>query len=524
MLSKQKPTLAREQLGKVSDSKRAELDEILALTNPTVRKKLLESYSDDVDSASVHLQAASMPRQATNVILPVNSLKDTEIYAPNFRNGEVVALVRYPHGGRFEIPELVVNNKNVEAKQLIGTKVADAVAINSRVAERLSGADFDGDTVVVIPNDSGKIKSAPALAALKDFRPKDRYKAYEGMVPMTAKQKQQEMGKASNLITDMTIKGANTSEIARAVKHSMVVIDAEKHKLNYKQSAIDNGIPALKAKYQNGADKGASTLISRSTSEERVNQRKFGFKVDPETGKKIYTETGDGYFETKVNKKTGVETKTWVDRKSKSTKGAETDDAHTLSSGTEVEKIYADHSNKLKAMANEARKSAVSTKAIPYSPSAKKVYAPHVQALDAKLNIALKNAPRERQAQVIANAVIKQKRDANPGMEKDELKKVTSKALYTARARTGASKDLVQITPTEWEAIQAGAIAPSKLTKILNNTDIAVVKQYATPRTSPVMTDQKQQRAKQLLASGRTPSEVADIIGVAVSTLNSSMT
>src|SRR5690606_21658099 len=103
---------------------------------------------------------------------------------------------------------------------------------------------------------------------------KREYPAYEGMPKMTAKQKQSEMGKVSNLITDMTIKGANTNEIARAVRHSMVVIDAEKHNLNYKQSAIDNGISQLKQKYQGGADKGASTLISRTTSEQRVPTRK----------------------------------------------------------------------------------------------------------------------------------------------------------------------------------------------------------------------------------------------------------
>lgn len=526
MLSKQKHTLAKEQLDKVSNAKRAELDEILSLTNPTVRKKLLESYSDDVDSASVHLKAAQMPRQATQVILPVSSLKDTEVYAPNFRNGERVALVRFPHGGTFEIPEVTVNNRNPEAQRLLGTKAKDAIGINAKVAERLSGADFDGDTVLVIPNGSGKIKSSPQLQGLKDFNPQKRYPGYEGMKPMSARQKQQEMGKASNLITDMTIKGANDHEIAAAVRHSMVVIDAEKHKLNYKQSAIDNNIASLKKKYQStpGVDgQGASTLISRTTSDQMVNKRKFGFKIDPSTGEKVYTETGESYTTQKVNKKTGAITETTVIKKSKSTKGAEAKDAHELSSGTVIEKVYADHSNKLKAMANEARKAQVSTKAIPYSASARKVYAPEVQTLDAKLNIALKNAPRERQAQVIAGAVVKQKRDANPGMEKDELKKVTAKALATARQRTGASKDLVQITANEWEAIQAGAVTNNKLTQILNNTDLTVVKQYATPRQNTVMTTQKQQRAQQLLASGRTRSEIADILGVPVSTLTSSL-
>ncbi|QFP95666.1 hypothetical protein SEA_TANIS_92 [Gordonia phage Tanis] len=543
MLSKQDRTLVREQLDKVSSSKRQELDEILSLTNPAVKQKLLQSYSDDVDAAAVHLKGAAMPRQATKVILPVNQMKDTEIYAPTFKNGERVALVRYPHGGTFEIPELTVNNKNPSAKKLLGNAV-DAVGINSKVAERLSGADFDGDSVVVIPNNSGKIKSTPALDGLKGFDPKRQYPAYEGMKPMTSRQTQLEMGNVSNLITDMTIKGANTSEIARAVRHSMVVIDAEKHKLNYKQSAIDNGIPQLKEKYQGSAKSGASTLVSRSTSEQRVAKRQMGYRIDPATGEKIYKETGEGYTKRRtlktVDPKTGKKVDVvdpvtgkkvydpsdegkWVAKTSNSTKGAEAKDAHSLSSGTAVEKIYADHSNRLKAMGNEARKELVATKPTPYSQSAKRVYAKEVDSLNAKLNVALKNAPRERQAQVIANAVVRQKRDANPDMQSDELRKVSAKALATARTRTGANKDLVDITPREWEAIQSGAVSNHKLTQILNNADVQKVKKLATPRENPVMTTAKQQRARNLLDSGRTPSEVAAILGVPVSTLTSSM-
>lgn len=522
MLSKQKPALAKEQLDITYSRKKSELDEIMALTNPAVKKRLLEAYSDDVDSAAVHLKAAALPKQSTQVILPVNSLKDTEIYAPNYRDGERVALVRYPHGGTFEIPELTVNNRNREAKGLL-KNAKDAVGINSRVAERLSGADFDGDTVLVIPNNSGKVKSKPALEGLKNFDPKASYPPYEGMKRMTPKQKQTEMGKVSNLITDMTIRGANDNEIARAVRHSMVVIDAEKHNLNYKQSHVDNGIAQLKAKYQGKSNAGASTLISRTTSEVRIPKIKNTYKINPDTGEKIYTPTGEGYTQRKVNKKTGAVTETFVPRTTKVNRGSITKDAHSLSSGTPIEKVYADHSNRLKALGNQARKTMVNTPSTPYSPSAKKVYANEVKTLDAKLNVALKNAPRERQAQVIANAIVKQKRDANPDMDNDEIKKISSRALATARARAGASKQLIDITDTEWEAIQAGAISNNKLTQILNNTNLDRVKELATPRQNPVMTDQKQQRAKQLLASGRTTAEVADILGVAVSTLKSSM-
>src|SRR5699024_5003565 len=230
-LSKQSTDLARSQLDLVYSSKKSELDDIMSLTNPTVRKKLLESYSDDADAAAVHLKAAALPRQATRVIMPVPGMKDNEIYAPTFRDGERVALIRFPHAGTFEIPELTVNNRNPEAKSLL-KQAKDAVGINSKVAEKLSGADFDGDSVLVIPNNDGRIRSTPSLEKLKNFSP-DMY-AYpsnyvEGVdfKKMSDRQKGTEMGKISNLITDMTIKGADVDEVARAAKHSMVVIDAQ---------------------------------------------------------------------------------------------------------------------------------------------------------------------------------------------------------------------------------------------------------------------------------------------------------
>lgn len=526
-LSKQDPALANTQLTRLRDKKRAELDDILALTNPTVKKTLLDAYADGVDSAAVHLKAAPMPGQATKVILPVNAMKDTEIYAPSLRDGDRVALVRFPHGGTFEIPELTVNNKVKAAKDLLG-QAPDAVGINSKVAERLSGADFDGDTVLVIPNNSGRVKSTPSLEGLKNFDPKSSYKAYEGMPRMTKEQKQMEMGKVSNLVTDMTIKGASPDEIARAVRHSMVVIDAEKHNLNYKQSAIDNGIVQLKAKYQGGANKGASTLISRASSEQRVNARRKrrvgeGGFIDKQTGEQHWVDTNETFVTRSVNKKTGVIKEKVNPRTIKSTQGAEAKDAHALSSGTKIERIYADHSNELKAYAKEARKVSVNTKPIPYSPSAKTAYAKEVASLDASLNLALRNAPLERQAQILAKTTYQAKKQANPNMDRDDESKLLAKEITRARARVGADKMRVTISPSEWDAIQAGAISPNKLTQILRNTDLDVVKTYATPRQATVMTSAKQTQAKNLLNSGRTLAEVADILGVNVNTLKSSL-
>lgn len=507
MLSKQSLSLAKKQLRLAYDLKKEEYHEIKALTNPAVRKKLLDSFSDGVDSASVHLKAASLPRQASHVILPFPKMKETEIYAPNYRDGENIVLVRYPHGGTFELPELTVNNKYKPAKKVLGN-AKDAIGIHPKVAEIMSGADFDGDSVLVIPNKKGTVKTSSPLQGLKDFDPRTQYPAYEGMSKMSPRTKQMKMGDVSNLITDMTIKGADTNELARAVRHSMVIIDAEKHNLNYKQSHIDNGISDLKKKYQGGERRGAATLISKASAEARVQTRKAA--IDPATGKKVYTYIEDIY----VDKKGRL-----VQRTEKSTKLQETQDAFTLSSGTPMEAIYATHANKLKALANDSRKTSAATKFIPYSPSAKKTYEPEVSALKAKLNIALKNKPLERQAQLLANTVVAAKKNDNPDISNADLKKIKGQALAEARTRTGAKKQKIEITTNEWNAVQAGAVSTNTLIQVLNNTDLDKVKQLATPRDHTIMSPAKINKAQSMLNSGYTQSEVADALGISTASL-----
>ena len=518
MLGKQDPRLAKRQLDITYERRKADYDEISSLTNPVVRKKLLEKFAEDADSASAHLKAAALPGQATHVLMPVPKMKPTEIYAPNYENGTRVALVRFPHGGTFEIPDLVVNNRHPDAKKMLG-KARDAVGISSKVAERLSGADFDGDTVLVIPNNKGSVKSSPALKGLKGFDPKHAYPGYPGMKALDDRGTQMQMGLVSNLITDMTIRGASSDEVARAVRHSMVVIDAQKHKLNYKQSAIDNGIPQLMAKYQRNSRGGASTLLSQATGDVRINERRErraseGGAVDPKTGKKVYVETGV----TRVDKAGKTVLKTQKVKRIELT-----DDAHTLSSGTEIESIYATHSNRLKALGNAARKQALETPRIEVSKSAKQTYANEIASLDAALNRAYKNRPRERQAQILANATVASVRRANPDMDKDHLKRLKRQALEEARARTGAGKSRIVISDREWQAIQSGAISSSKLESILANADMERVRQLATPKTKKLLTDSKLSRAKVLLEAGYTQAEVARSIGVSVSTLKDSL-
>lgn len=519
VLSKQNPSLAKKQLKMTLEQRQEELNEILSLTNPTVRRKLLESYADGVDADAVHLKAAALPRQRTQVILPMNSMKEGEIFAPNFRNGEKVVLVRYPHGGTFEIPELTVNNKNRKARNTIGLDATDAVGIHHKVASRLSGADFDGDTVLVIPNSDGKIKTASPLKGLKDFDPKASYPLPKGKKPMSEELKQTEMGKISNLITDMTIKGATQAELARAVRHSMVVIDAVKHGYDHKLSEKDNGIKQLREKYQakpNGRAGGVSTLISRASSEERVRKRKprpfkEGGPIDPKTGKKVYVDDGPSYYINKKGQK--------VPRTTKSTKMYEADDAFSLSSGTTIEAVYATHANKLKALGNSARKETLKQTNTPYSPSARKTYAKEVGSLNASLNQALRNAPLERRAQVVANATVRAKIRDNPSIEHENIGKIKGQALSAARNRVGAKKAQVSISPREWEAIQAGAVSPTKLSRILDHADLDTVKTYATPRARQGMTPAKVARARAMLNNNYTTAEVADALGVSTSTL-----
>lgn len=518
-LSKQSMSLIKKQLNLAEADKQAEFDDICSLTNPTVKKVLLKSFADDCDAAAEHLKAAALPRQKYQVILPLTSIKDNEVYAPNYRNGETVALVRFPHGGTFEIPILKVNNKQPEGLRVLGNTPADAIGINKKVADRLSGADFDGDTVMVIPCNSSRSKvritSTNALEGLKDFDPKLEYGGKKPGTFKEMKNTQTEMGKISNLITDMTLKGATEDELARAVRHSMVVIDAEKHGLDYKQSEADNGIQALKKKYQAHDDDdgygGASTLISRAKSETSVLKRKGSPVIDKETGEQSYKEVVEEY----VDKDGKVHA-----RMQRSTKMAETRDARTLSSGTPQEEAYADYANSMKALANQARKVMVNTGKIEYSSSAKATYSDEVNSLMYKLNDALKNAPRERKAQAIANSVVEAKKKANPDMSKAEIKKASQQALTSARASVGAKRTPVQITDKEWEAIQAGAISENKLLQILNNTDIDEVRKRATPRTTNVLSQAKINRIATLRASGYSTSEIAEALGVSSSTVS----
>ena len=522
-LSKQPIQLIKKQLDLTYADAADEFSEICSLNNPTVKRKLLLDFADECDSAAVHLKAAALPRQSTQVILPLNAMKETEIFAPNYRDGEKVVLIRYPHGGTFEIPELTVNNKNPTAVSVLGKNIRDAVGINPKVAERLSGADFDGDQVVVIPTGGRvKIQSTPSLKDLKDFDPKTDYST-EGKTGVRLLAKgaatQRQMGEISNLITDMTLKGATEPEIARAVKHSMVVIDAAKHKLDYRQSEKDNGIAELKKKYQGFDDEtghhgGASTLLSRRKQDVEVPERQGSGVIDPLTGKVVYKESGRTYVDPRTGKTVAATTKV--------KRILAVDDVRSMSSGTLQEEAYADYANKMKDLANKARLEYKATPTLKRSASAAKAFEPEVNRLMAALKVAQLNAPLEREAQRIANARVKAKVQANNITDKDEISKIRRAAISDARNSTGASGKRTRITISdgEWTAIQSGAISDTTLSEILRYAEPKTVRERATPRRTTQLSDARVSRIKAMANSGHTNAEIAEALGISTSAVS----
>ena len=546
-LGKQSRSLAKKQLNLAKTDKLVEFDDICSIPNPTLKKHLLEKFASECDSAAVHLKAAALPGQKYHVIIPVNSLKETEVYAPQYENGTKVALIRYPHAGTFEIPILTVNNKHKPAEKLIGKTSIDAVGINKANADRLSGADFDGDTVMVIPthDPGGKVKiiSTPKLKGLEDFEPKEAYPEREGMRYMTKKGTQVEMGKISNLITDMTIMGANNEDMAKAVRHSMVVIDAYKHKLDYKRSEVENDIATLKKRYQIKIDAdgnetygGASTILSRAKGEQAVLKRQ-GSPIINVKGSKDYDpnrpegaliwKTADDveYTVRTTNRRTGeVTTKTKL-KTQQSTQMAEVDDAYSLVSAARnpMELIYADYANSMKSLANKARIEMVNTGNLKQDKQAKEIYKEEVKSLDEKLTNALLNTPRERAAQRQANYTVQQKVAADPNMDKSDLKKAKQIAINEARSAVGATSRRdrnIEITDREWEAIQAGAISENKLKQILNNTDIDTLRERATPRQTTNLSATKVAKIKNMANSNYSLDQIAKSLGVAPSTVS----
>lgn len=532
-LGKQPKGLIKKQLDITKAEANQNFEEIISLENKTIKRIMLNKFAMQCDKAAEDLKAASFPRQKYQVILPLTSIKDNEIYAPNYRNGEKVALIRYPHAGLFEIPILSVNNNNSEGQKMMGKNPIDAVGINSKVAGVLSGADFDGDTVMVIPlSKKVQIQNKHPLEGLKDFDPKAEYggKPAGTFKHMTKGGTQAEMGKISNLITDMTLKGATDDELVRAVKHSMVVIDAYKHDLDYKQSYVDNNIAALKKRYQGTYDENgklhtaAATLLSKAKNDQSVTKRQGEPKVnlkdkpwyDPSRpeGALIYKISDKATY---VNKKGKTITKTQA-----STQMAETDDAYTLVSKAQTapELLYADYANHMKSLANQARKEAMYTGNSTYNAQARKEYPEEVSSLLAKINTARKNEPREREAQRLANAEVAKIKSNNPNIENAEVRKIKQRYLTEYRAKVGAKRTPIELSDREWEAIQKGVLTDTQMTKLFNGMDDDKLKKLAMPKAeNNALSAAKVARIKAMQNAGYTTADIAKAMGVSNSTV-----
>lgn len=573
-LSKQPKKLIKDRLDDTYNSLLKEFDEIKSMNNPIVKKYLMDKYIEGLDAKVKHLKAKGLPGTKSHVLLPFPDMNPNEVFAPNYNDGDRVVLVRHPHGGIFEIPDLVVNNKHPTAKKMIGTDSVDAIGIHPSVAEKLSGADFDGDTVLVIPNNHGMIKTKPSLKELQGFVPgmykvgpdspvnihkvdKETGEIINTGKTITNKHKQTQMGIVSNLITDMTIKGASDSELARAVKHSMVVIDSEKHNLDWKQSAIDNGISALRRKYQAHIDPdtgkpsiGASTLISRSKNKMDISdetkvrnsinltaqktgyvditpgaEKRLGIPKDKfnNTVRKMIKEEGYKVHEISNSKgKISVLTKDndIASVKKNIDKAVPIEewnfDARKYSSGYIQDELYAEYVNKVRNIKNTAQKISMSINPPPYKKEARKLYAEEVKSMDEKLNIALLNKPKERQAQILSNKLFYE--NYNKDMSKDQVKKLKARAQANARVIVGAKKQQIELTAKEWEAIQAGAVSTQKLLQILDNANMDNIRMHATPRELK-LSEAKAARAKSLLDKGYTIAEVANVMGVSTDTI-----
>ena len=537
-LSKQPTTVVHERLKATMKQVQDEYESIQKVTNPVIKKQLMESFVSDLESKQVHMKAAAPKGFQGHVILPVPDMKENEVYAPNYKNGEKVVLIRYPHGGRFEIPELTVNNNSV-ARKMISKDSPDAIGIHPKVASKMSGADFDGDTAYVIPNNKGKFKSRDSLKELKNFDP-NMYADKPGkFTPITKRYQQTLMGVVSNLITDMTLQGAPSNEIARAVKHSMVVIDAEKHKLNYKRSAEENGIDALMKRYMTHVDKVKYGDLERYNPK----TRRVDKVIDPDklkkdlTPGKEYTSAStiisrhkqsvitDGY-QVEVpdpKSKSGGTKMVWRNKKETYLVNMVKDANVFLGpNATKTEHHYADYINELKTFKNKVDSEMSGIKMPARDPKAAKIYAEEVLSMKDKVNQVKINRIKERQAQRMAEVSSKAeiaRRSEDEVLKKDEISRIKQQALNKARSMVGAERTPVTITDDEWDAVQSNAVSGTLLKELVSFMDDSQLKSLATPRANKQMTEARKSKAKALLANGYTISQVAEALGVSSSTI-----
>lgn len=481
-LHKQNYSLVKGQMDLTYQENVYEFDHIKEIQNSAIKKKLLYDFAESCDASACNLKAKALPGQRTQVLLPSESVGMDEIYAPNFEEGRRVCLIRYPHSGPFEILDLKVNNHNPTCEKIYGKNPVDCVVVNPKNLPILSGADCDGDTATIIYNNNKMIRSTktipihPALLSVKDFDNKREYPFHEGIktytekgktgLTMTAKMKGREMGKTTNLLADMSELGAPPEDIAKVAKYNMVVIDAYKHKLDWRQAYKDFNIAELTKKWKKG------TIITETNKVVKVDEYRPYTKIDPQTGEKILEKSGKTF----VNKK-GEEVS--LKENVKQALLPEYKDSfkltHDPNNPTPIERVYAEYSNNMKDLGNQARLEWTKIKADPVNENASKAYEVEKDSLLSKLKTAELYAPYERKARSAAKVIIREKVSEDPSLKDDDdrYKKVKQQAMATARRRTVPGGKKYQIVPTdrEWDAITSNAFNHTTTKKIIDHMD-----------------------------------------------------
>ena len=346
----------------------------------------------------------------------------------------------------------------------------------------------------------------------------------------------------------MTIAGAPAEDIAKAVRHSQTVIDAKKHHLDYKQSEQDNDIQSLKVMYQRRIDEngelhigGASTLLSRAKNKKQypethgqIHYNQIGkpwYNPDLPEGALILKESGRTYEETKpvkdadgnvlyyedtgkpIKVKTGKIKTATVERPQM----AMTNDARDLISAirSDPEILYADYANKLKQMANDARKTMMYTKGIQTNQSAKKEYADELISLKEKLDQAYRAKPKEARAQNIANGIINQKIKMDRNLSQKDLKKIRQIAIETARAQVG-----VKLCFKIYASEQIEKKGKTPIEEILKNTNPDSLRERATPSNGRALSNSQMAQIRNMHNGFYTIAEIADYMGVSTSTIS----
>lgn len=516
VLSKQRIDVIKRQLDSSLNANYRSYLKIMEIENEDIRAKMLDDLAGKIDQNAVALKGAAFNRQAAHVIIPNPDLKPGEIYAPNYRDGESCVLIRFPHGGLFEIPAVKVNNKSKSSKELIGNSI-DAICMNPVDAKTLSGADFDGDTVQVIPNNDGAMIRMEAQKDLQDFDP-GIYKLgnYPNEKPLKNKERgYQYMGSITNLITDMSMMGADVKDLVAATKFSMVAIDAWKHGYAVKPAWKELGIDDLIKKYRHGK-RGASTIISRTKSpvyvpEQRLVTNKYEVPKDRlkdwEAGKPVYIPTGRKKFD----KKTGeyVVAQMTVD------KGSVQDPRNLVGHLSPKEDVYADFAYNMHELANSCRKEARMAAAYQKDVNATNKYADAVESIKAKVISRKRKSPYERLAQLIAEADLQVKISDAPELTDNpkELKKAAAASLERARKKIQLTDVDITLTDEEWEALFSNALTSDMFNYVLRHCDPIELSKRALHESDPVMSENMVKRINEMSKNGYSRLEIAEHTG-----------